>query len=121
LSPRRDHLGRGARDPDREALEVQHGDGLVEQQLFALPVNAKPADIPAVIEVDITDLIIGGAIRIADVTLPAGVTTDLEDDVSIVMGQASRVVAVEGEEEEGAEGAVAAPVEGAAESTDSEG
>jgi len=36
------------------------------------------------------------------------------------MGQASRVVAVEGEEEEGAEGAVAAPVEGAAESTDSE-
>jgi len=28
-----------------EALEVQHGDGLVEQQLFALPVNAKPADI----------------------------------------------------------------------------
>ena len=104
-----------------EALEVQHGDGLVEQQLFALPVNAKPADIPAVIEVDITDLIIGGAIRIADVTLPAGVTTDLEDDVSIVMGQASRVVAVEGEEEEGAEGAVAAPGEGAAESTDSEG
>jgi len=76
---------------------------------------------PGVIEVDITDLIIGGAIRIADVTLPAGVTTDLEDDVSIVMGQASRVVAVEGEEEEGAEGAVAAPVEGAAESTDSEG
>ena len=27
-------------------LEVHHGDGLVDQQLFTLPVRAKPADIP---------------------------------------------------------------------------
>ena len=37
-----------------EALEVHHGDGLVDQQLFTLPVRAKPADIPMVIEVDVT-------------------------------------------------------------------
>ena len=30
-----------------EALEVQHGDGLVEQQMFTLPINAVPAAIPS--------------------------------------------------------------------------
>ena len=105
-----------------EALEVQHGDGLVEQQLFALPVRARPADIPSSVEVDITDLIIGGAIRIADLTLPAGVTTELEDDVAIVAGQAPRVLASESEDGEGEAVEGAAPAEAAAgESTDGEG
>jgi len=90
-----------------EALEVHHGDGLVDQQLFALPVRARPADIPSVIEVDITDLTIGRALRIADLQLPAGVTTELEDDVTVVTGQPPRVQALEteagGETAEGAE------------------
>ena len=30
-----------------EAVEVQHGDGMVDQQLFTLPVQAMPADDPA--------------------------------------------------------------------------
>ncbi len=87
-----------------EALEVQHGDGLVDQQLFSLPVRARPADIPTVIEVDVTDLTIGAAIRIADLNLPAGVETDMDDEAAIVVGQAPRVeVAVEpAEGEEGA-------------------
>ncbi len=103
-----------------EALEVQHGDGLVEQQLFTLSVRARPADIPSSIEVDITDLVIGGAIRIADLTLPNGVTTELEDDVAIVAGQAPRVTAEgegEGEATEGAEAAEAP----SGESADGEG
>src|SRR5580658_3391126 len=76
-----------------EALEVHHGDGLVDQQLFTLPVRAKPADIPTVVEVDVTDLTIGSALRVADLNLPAGVTTELEDDVAIVTGQPPRVQA----------------------------
>lgn len=103
-----------------EALEVHHGDGLVDQQLFSLAVKAKPSDIPTVIEVDVTDLTIGAAIRVGDLQLPAGVTTDLEDDVAIVTGQPPRVQALEGEAAEGeaAEGAEA-PAEGAApEATD---
>jgi len=96
-----------------EALEVSHGDGLVDQQLFALPIRALPADIPSVIEVDVTDLIIGGAVRVADLALPDGVTTDLDDEVPIVTGQPPRVQAVEeGAEGEAAEGE-AAPAEGA--------
>jgi large subunit ribosomal protein L25 len=94
-----------------EALEVHHGDGLVDQQLFTLPVRAKPADIPSFLELDVSALTIGGALRVADLDLPAGVTTDLEDDVAIVTGQPPRVQALaEGEEGEAAEGA-----EGAAE------
>ena len=49
-----------------EALEVHHGDGLVDQQLFNLPVRARPADIPTVVEVDVTALTIGAALRVAD-------------------------------------------------------
>jgi large subunit ribosomal protein L25 len=103
-----------------EALEVHHGDGLVDQQLFALPVRAKPADIPTVIEVDVTDLAIGAALRVADLQLPVGVTTELEEDVAIVTGQPPRVQALaEGEEVEGEAGAegVEPQAEGAAADT----
>ena len=90
-----------------EALEVERADGLVEQQLFALEVNATPANIPSVIEVDISGLAIGDAIRVGDLTLPTGVTTELEPEEPVVLGQASRVSAeVEAEEAEEAAAAV---------------
>jgi large subunit ribosomal protein L25 len=87
-----------------EAVQVHHGDGLVDQQLFTLPVHAKPADIPTSVEVDIAALTIGAVIRVGDLSLPKGVKVDLEDDVAVVTGVPPRVTAVEGEAE-GAEGA----------------
>jgi large subunit ribosomal protein L25 len=100
-----------------EAIEVHHGDGLVDQMLFSLTVNARPADIPTSLEVDITDLVIGASVRVADLALPAGVTTDTDVDVAVVVGQPPRVQA-EGEGEatgvgEGEEGATPAAAEGA--------
>ncbi len=93
-----------------EAIEVQHGDGLVEQQLFTLAVNARPADIPTGVEVDISALVIGGSVRVADIDLPAGVSTDLDGEAAIVVGQPPRVQAVAEEgAEEGAEGAAGEP------------
>ncbi len=89
-----------------EAIEVHHGDGLVDQQLFTLPVRARPADIPNAVEVDISTLTIGGAVRIADLQLPSGVTTDLEEDAVVVSGQPPRLQgAGEGEGGEAVEGA----------------
>src|SRR5580698_6663046 len=38
-----------------EALEVHHGDGLVDQQMFTISINARPADIPTSIELDISN------------------------------------------------------------------
>jgi large subunit ribosomal protein L25 len=85
-----------------EAIEVHHGDGVVDQQLFTLPVRAKPADIPTHFDVDISGLTIGGVIRVGDLSLPKGVTTDLDDEAPIVTGVPPRVQALA---EEGAEGA----------------
>lgn len=74
-----------------EAIEVNHGDGLVDQQLFTLTIQARPADIPTVLEVDISGLTIGSAIRVAELALPAGVTTDLDGEAVVVSGQPPRV------------------------------
>jgi len=91
-----------------EAIEVHHGDGIVDQQLFSLPVRAKPADIPTNFDVDISSLTIGGVIRVGDLALPEGVSVDLDDEVPVVTGVPPRVQALaEGEAEaaEAAEGA----------------
>jgi large subunit ribosomal protein L25 len=87
-----------------EALELHRADGLLDQQLFSLPVKARPADIPAHLEVDITEVVIGSAIRVSDIALPDGVITELEPESVVVAGQAPRVVAGEGDEGEAAEG-----------------
>jgi large subunit ribosomal protein L25 len=90
-----------------EALEVHHGDGLVDQQMFTLAVRARPADIPTSLEVDISGLTIGAQLRISDLTMPAGVTTEIDPETAIAIGQPPRVVTLEAEEEEGEEAAAA--------------
>lgn len=88
-----------------EALHVAHGDGVVDQQLFTMTVHAKPGEIPSSLEVDISELTIGGAIRVAEVGLPAGVTADLDAETVVVMGVPPRTQARdEGEGEEAAAG-----------------
>lgn len=105
-----------------EAVEVHHGDGLVDQQLFALPVHAKPADIPTSVEVDISGLTIGGVIRVGDLPLPKGVSVDLDDEVAVVTGVPPRVQAGGAEgEAEGEAGAAEEGGGGAAASSNQEG
>ena len=101
-----------------EAVELHRSDGLLDQQLFSLPVKARPADIPTHLEVDITDIIIGSAMRVVDIALPDGVITELDPESVVVAGQAPRVATEEGAEGEGAEGE-GAEGEGAAGATDS--
>lgn len=84
-----------------EAVELHRSDGLVDQQLFALPIHARPSDIPPFLEIDISGLTVGSAVRVADVALPPGVGSDLDPESVVVAGQASRVqaaAAAEGEE-----------------------
>ena len=105
-----------------EAPEVQTGDGLVDLQMFTLAIKARPADIPTSLEVDISGLIIGAQLRISDVALPTGVTTEVDPETAIAIGQPPRVVTLEAEGEGGEEGEVtssaAAP---AAEASSDEG
>ncbi|HEY1829027.1 MAG TPA: 50S ribosomal protein L25 [Acidimicrobiales bacterium] len=95
-----------------EALEVHHGDGLVDQQMFTLAINALPADIPISIELDVSELVIGGQLRVSDLKLPAGVTTDVDGESAVVIGQPPRVIAAEGEEGAEGEAGAAAGAEG---------
>jgi large subunit ribosomal protein L25 len=88
-----------------EATEVHHGDGLVEQQMFTLSINALPSNIPSGIDADISALTIGGQVRVSDLVLPDGVTTDVDPESAVALGQPPRVTVEE--EEAAAEGEAA--------------
>jgi large subunit ribosomal protein L25 len=90
-----------------EAVELHRADGILDQQLFALPIRSRPSDIPPHLEVDISELIIGSAVRVSDIALPPGVTTDLDPESVVAAGQAPRVAEAAAEGEEGVEGAEA--------------
>jgi len=82
---------------ESEALKREGGG--VEQVLYALTVSMLPNDIPTAIEIDVSGLEPGGAIRLADIQLPAGVTTEHDPDASIVHAtHAAAAEAVAGEE-----------------------
>ena len=98
-----------------EPTELNQNDGIVEQQLFTLTIKAKPMEIPSGLEADISGLVIGEAVRVADLKLPSGVETEVDPEEAVVVGQppAAEELAVpevaEGEEvPEGEEGAPAA-------------
>jgi large subunit ribosomal protein L25 len=108
-----------------EATAVVAAEGVIEHLLHALPITAKPADIPNELSVDISGLELGDSIRVSDISLPSGVTTNVDLDEVVVGTSVSSAIeepepeeAEEGEEVEGAEGAEAegaAPAEGATE------
>jgi large subunit ribosomal protein L25 len=101
-----------------EASEVTAGGGTLDQQLFNLTVTAKPGDIPSGLTVDISGMTIGDSVRVGDLTLPAGVTTDVDPEEAVAVAQVSQAAQeaealdieaaaapeAEGEAAEGAEG-----------------
>ena len=98
-----------------EAKAVEQENGIVEQLLSSLTVNATPGLIPSNIEVDISELTVGEGIRVGDLRLPDGVTTDVSPDDPIVMASVTRAaVEEEAAEAEAAEGEEAAASEGEA-------
>ena len=99
-----------------EAKAVELEQGMVEQPITSLNVKATPSRIPGSIEVDITDLTVGEGIRVGDLKLPAGVTTDVADEEIVVIASVSSVTAEVVEEEAAAEEEAAE--EGAGESAE---
>ncbi|MDY7101091.1 MAG: 50S ribosomal protein L25 [Actinomycetota bacterium] len=86
-----------------EAEEVSRAGGLVDQSLYHLAIYALPGAIPNELEVDISGLEVGSTLTVADITLPDGVRTEVEDDEPVASGQITRA-AEEAEAEEAAEG-----------------
>lgn len=103
--------------PEGEAPGVKGG-GILEQTLFSLTVEAKPADIPTALTVDVSGLELGDQIHVRDVAVPPGVTLHHEPDELVVQvavprglgaeeGEAAEGEAAEGEAAEGEAGASA--------------
>jgi large subunit ribosomal protein L25 len=102
-----------------EAKSIEQNRGVLEHTLQSLTIHARPGEIPNAIEVDITDMVIGDAVRVGDLKLPRGVTTELDPEEPVVMAEASEVAAeadeLEAEEAAASEAAEAAASEAAPE------
>ncbi len=97
-----------------EPEELHRADGVVDHQLFTLTVHATPGRIPNVVEVDISDLDVGDTVRVGDLRLPEGVTTEVDPEAPIVVGQPPQVTAEDlVTEEEAAQAAALAAEESA--------
>jgi large subunit ribosomal protein L25 len=70
------------------ALEAMKG--MVDQLLYTLTVKAKPGTIPTAIDVDISSLDLGTQVRVGDIELPAGVTSDVDVEAPVAQGSATR-------------------------------
>jgi large subunit ribosomal protein L25 len=82
-----------------EAAELEKQGGVAQQQLMNLAIEAAASDIPAQIDIDISELVIETPLRVSDMDIPAGVTVLDELDSLVVIGQRSRASLAEGEEE----------------------
>ena len=88
-----------------EAKEVLSEGGLLEHHLTLLAVTTTPRNIPNELVLDVSDLTIGDALRVADISLPAGVTTSVDPDTIVVTASVTRAAVAEEEAAEGEEGA----------------
>jgi large subunit ribosomal protein L25 len=89
---------------DSEA--VRHAEGTIDQEMLSLQIKAKPGDVPAVIEVDISSLDVGESLRVSDIQLPEGVTSDVDPETAVAVAHMPRALEPEPEAEaEAAEGA----------------
>ena len=59
-------------------------DGLLDQQVVQLSVEAEATNIPDGIDVDVTGMEVGSSIHAGDLTLPRGVTLQVEPETLIV-------------------------------------
>jgi large subunit ribosomal protein L25 len=73
-----------------DAEAVTREDGMVDHVLFDLAITAKPADIPNELTVDISEMTLGDTLRVGDLRLPAGVTTDVDPEEAIAIAQITR-------------------------------
>ncbi len=81
-------------------------DGLLDQQLIQIPVEAEATHIPDGIDVDVEGMEIGNAVHAGDLKLPRGVTLQVEPETLVVhvipQPTAAQIEAELGEGEEAA-------------------
>lgn len=82
-----------------EAFGVKNEGGVLTTSARSITVRCLPKNIPSIVEVDISDLRIGGRVRTRDIQLPEGVelrSNPLETVANIVAGRKAKADAQEG-------------------------
>ncbi|MGD0285934.1 MAG: 50S ribosomal protein L25 [Acidimicrobiales bacterium] len=82
---------------DSEA--VHRVEGTIDQEMLSLQIKAKPGDVPVVIEIDISALDVGDSLRVSDLVLPEGVTTDVDPEAAVAIAHMPRALEPEPEAE----------------------
>jgi large subunit ribosomal protein L25 len=102
--------------PLRLVGEIAPGDGMLDQQLVQITVEAEATNIPQGLDVDIEGLELGQGVHASDLTLPEGVSLQVEADTLIVHVIEQRTA----EPEEGAEEGTSEVPEAVAATADAE-
>jgi len=85
-----------------EPVGVKQDEGSLEHNIWEIEVECLPTQIPENIDVDVSELNIGDAIHVRDLTIPEGVKVKTEEDavvLSVIPPRKVEEVAPEGEEE----------------------
>jgi large subunit ribosomal protein L25 len=101
-----------------EATQALAEGAVVQQILSTLTVEAPVTSIPTSIEADISSVSVDTTLRVADLVLPEGVTTQVDPDSAVASAQVSRATLAEEGEAAEAEGEAA---EGEGPSAEAEG
>jgi large subunit ribosomal protein L25 len=75
------------------AANVERDQGVLEQLLTSLSIHSTPDRIPQEITLDVSGLEVGQALRVRDLELPEGVTTDADPEEPVVIAALSRTAA----------------------------
>ncbi len=105
--------------PIRVTGEIVPGEGMLDQQLVQIPVEAEATSIPQRVDVDVDGMDIGAAVHAGDLTLPRGVSLQVDPETLVLHVIARQAEAPE--EEEAAEEAPEALEAVADEAAGSEG
>ena len=89
--------------PIRVIGEIAPGDGMLNQQIVQVPVEAEATNIPQGIDVDVEGMDIGQAVHASDLKLPPGVTLQVEPETLVLHVIARSAAEQPEEDEEGAE------------------
>lgn len=81
------------------ATAVMEMNGIVDQTLTVLRVLAKPHSIPNDLTLDVTDLTVGTSITAGEIELPDGVTSLVDESMSVVSGIITRHALVDATED----------------------
>lgn len=72
------------------AEKVEAVKGMIDQLMYTLQVKAKPGEFPTQLEADVSHLEIGVLLKVSDVVLPDGVTTDVNLEESVAIASPTR-------------------------------